>query len=564
MQGVFNVNWDEVLDPGIDEQTSNILTKGADKAPVRPRRERRRRGGDGEDGARGGDGDDEARGGEDKGEPAKGSKGEREPASGDDTGKKRGSGSDTESVHSEDDDDQPPPPRRRRRPPEEVLDPKPADLSFTMRHVEQTVTVFVMPGRFELQKGKFGHYIKPFVVNRANTCQPFPLPAIPEGLKNDVILPGFPGYPWPPEKILQDMESAPDRQQYWNQLPEWSNNNLKTRINFPQNLTLANSHPTDDIPYLFSIRSGHVAAAWRPCANLDDATADPNMVPDVDYCREGVHFISANSPLDDPSPYYEIGHDNLKEVLQEAEELDYEFAKRIQGLVGASQDFTWACLDPDFVPSDRALLLSEFTKTFTGDFLSSAKGDANPRSVATEQLQQHRAFSQEWVRKHYKNLTPAVTSPAEALVMEFYPQLTKRMPAQGKLTPAQLSRYFMRHPKFSPAFAHVLQYYMQHLDNGRGGRNPSYKQVTQTGVMRALQFRTFVEHLERERQLMAVLYLFNQNHLQHLSNPYLVDWHYVVGKLPEVHRHYPRSGEVFLGGGKRRWEAGEPPWLYTR
>lgn len=518
MQGVFNVNWDDVLEPGVDEKTSKLFHKGNAKT-LNGRR--KKRGGGGSD-----------------------------AGSGSESGSESGSSSAS------------PPRRRRRRPePEDAPEPRPPDLRILLKHEERQMDLFIVPGRLALRPGKLGHYTAPFTVSKDNLCAPFPEP---EATPNDVIYPGTPGYPWPPESILQGMLDDSDKAGYFTGLLEWSNNRLKDKINIADNIRLLNTSIGDELQCLFSIRSTNVTSDWKMHLNQEDTYADHNMPPDPTYSKDGHHYISARCPLDGPTNYHEIGVQTLKPILQDAEELDYEFSKKIQGLIGASQDHVWACLDPDFVPSDRALMLSEFSKSFISDFLGNAKGDPDARSVATEQLQQHKAFAQEWVRKHYKTLTPTVTSPAEALVMDLYPQLKTRMPREGRLSPTQLARFFMRHPKFSPAFAQALQHYMQFLDNARGGRNPSYKQVTQTGTMRALQFKAFTEHLERERTFMAGVYRENVNPGQILTNIYLVDWHHVVGKLPEVHRHYPRSGEVFLGGGKRRWEAGRPPWMYSR
>ena len=72
--------------------------------------------------------------------------------------------------------------------------------------------------------------------------------------------------------------------------------------------------------------------------------------------------------------------------------------------------------------------------------------------------------TQEWVHKHYRAITPLVTSAAEALVLEFYSSVKPRMRHDFYMSVKQYARYLMRHNSLSRGFAVCLQYYMTSID----------------------------------------------------------------------------------------------------
>ena len=91
---------------------------------------------------------------------------------------------------------------------------------------------------------------------------------------------------------------------------------------------------------------------------------------------------------------------------------------------------------------------------------------------------------QEWVHKHYKNLTPLVTSAADALVSEFYQTVQVRMHEGWRLSVSQFARLLMRHPELSQHFGVCLQSYMTSVDQSRPGRNASYKVMNVATIAR--------------------------------------------------------------------------------
>ena len=69
---------------------------------------------------------------------------------------------------------------------------------------------------------------------------------------------------------------------------------------------------------------------------------------------------------------------------------------------------------------DRSMLLNLFIEEYSGDFFKNAPWTQHDdiSTVVDELLDQHKTFAQEWVRKHYKNITPMVFSPADTIVQD--------------------------------------------------------------------------------------------------------------------------------------------------
>jgi hypothetical protein len=293
---------------------------------------------------------------------------------------------------------------------------------------------------------------------------------------------------------------------------------------------------------------------------------DPSLPPNPGACRPGVDFVACPSPLDSPK-YYEVGSDYLKRALEDGEALDFEFAKRMQGLLGVAQDAVWACLDPNFNPADRAGALERFSAGYTATFYKTVawQDQQDPRAVATEALQQHKAFCEEWVHKHYRTLTPLVTAAAEALVADFYQSVRPRMKEEWALDVQQYARLLMRHPTLSQYFALCLQSYMTSLDQARPGRNSSYKVMNTATMLRFQSFKRFVKELESRASELARLYEEFEGLRGFHFHPYLVDWYSIAGQLPEAHRFFARPQDNMLLKRLRNPQgAGRAPWLVGR
>lgn len=155
-----------------------------------------------------------------------------------------------------------------------------------------------------------------------------------------------------------------------------------------------------------------------------------------------------------------------------------------------------------------------------------------------------------------------MTSAAETLVSEFYDDIKARMGGHP-LTVGQYARLLMRHQRLAPYLANCLQYYMVSLDQTRGGRNPSYKQMSSVSTAKFQSFKRFVKELEAHSADLATFYATLGHARVAFFHHYLVDWHAIAGQLPEAHRHFaPRLDNLALK--RRRNPRDGAPWAVGR
>lgn len=185
-------------------------------------------------------------------------------------------------------------------------------------------------------------------------------------------------------------------------------------------------------------------------------------------------------------------------------------------------------------------------------------------AVADEALQKHKAFCQAWVKRHYKTLTPAITGPAEALVSDYYSYMDHLFPTDWKPTRRELARVLMRYEETAAEFATCLHYYSTALEQTRGGRNASYKQMSMVSSARAVSHKRMGDLLGAKSAEIRLL--FQQLNIGHnkLLNKLIVDWHSILGQMPQVHRYFENS-TILQGLIKRARRQGPdpayvPPW----
>ena len=167
------------------------------------------------------------------------------------------------------------------------------------------------------------------------------------------------------------------------------------------------------------------------------------------------------------------------------------------------------------------------------------------------------------MHKHYKGLMPIITSAAEAVVSDFYESVKERMHPDFVLSMRQFARLLMRHEGLSPHFANCLEHYMTSLDQTRGGRNPSYKQMSSVSTARFQSFKRFVGEFEALAGELSDFYRDAANEHAFFFHRYLVDWHGIAGQLPDVHRHFaPKIDNMALR--RRRNPQDEEPWRVGR
>jgi hypothetical protein len=297
---------------------------------------------------------------------------------------------------------------------------------------------------------------------------------------------------------------------------------------------------------------------------------DTLLVPDPTYCIPYVHYTTPT--LAQANPYREVGLERLKEALESAEALDLAFARRMEGLGNVAPQACWDCLDPDYDPSDRQAVMDQFMAKYLGRFYNGIDPELGPATslVSDEVLHKHKAFCQAWVKKHYKTLTPAITAPAESLAAEFYPYIEPWFEPNRKLTHAELARVLMRFEPTAAEFATCLHYYSTSLEQARGGRNASYKQMSTVSTNRAITHKRFGDLLANKMiELRVVFHKLGMTPQNRYFDPLIVDWHAILGQMPETHRFFRNDSLVqgLLRQAPRRNGADGahvPPWRTMR
>lgn len=323
------------------------------------------------------------------------------------------------------------------------------------------------------------------------------------------------------------------------------------------------AHPYGEVPE--NANSVPVRYGFPGCSRDDTDTAPR---PDGKKCMEGRDFVSADFRPEN-ARYWEVGLTQVRRILERAETLDLAFARRMEGFGTVARAVVWDCLDPDYDAGDREAVMAQFMSKYLERFYARQDPGNRPGAskVSEEALQKHKAFCKAWTQKHYRTLTPAVTSPAEALASDFYAHLEPYMlPADYKLTPMELARLFMRHPAFAPEFAQALHFYAGSLEQSRGARNASYKQMRQTDAARIASYKRFGALLEERAEDLKAALLELCTEQAYYLHPWTVDWYDILGQMPPVHRYFDEA-PLFQGVSSRMTgDDGDllPPWLVSR
>ena len=292
-------------------------------------------------------------------------------------------------------------------------------------------------------------------------------------------------------------------------------------------------------------------------------------LPDMEWCKEGRDFVCARYTNDSP-PYWEVGLAHLRAILERAEALDLVFARRMEGFGTVARAVVWDCLDPDYDAGDREAVMTQFMSKYLERFYTRQDPGNTPGAskVSEEALQKHKAFCKAWTQKHYRTLTPAVTSPAEALASDFYAHIEPYMlPNEYKLSTMELARLFMRHPVLAPEFAQALHFYTGNLEQSRGARNASYKQMRQTDAARIVSYKRFGALLESQWQTLHTAVRELCTPQAYYLHHWTIDWYDILGQMPPVHRYFDESASFHRGDAARMTgDDGDilPPWLVAR
>lgn len=281
--------------------------------------------------------------------------------------------------------------------------------------------------------------------------------------------------------------------------------------------------------------------------------------PDPWYCTLDVHFVV-------PAPtHLQIGRVTLQRILETAQDLDLRFARRMEGLSNVASSVVWDCLDPSYNPADRQAVMDVFLAKYLQRFFAQVGLMSNPsvQQTVAEGVRRHKEFCKEWVKQHHRALTPYVTGPAEVLANTFYQNMPlNRTGARTLLSCPEMARLFMRHEATSVEFASCLQYFVASIDQTRGARNASYKQMNMATFARNQGMRTFGDTLARALPLMRPLFeAFRDNLQAQCLSEYTVDWHDILAQIPYAHPAFDEGAAFGMDPAREaQHRPGDPPW----
>lgn len=282
----------------------------------------------------------------------------------------------------------------------------------------------------------------------------------------------------------------------------------------------------------YTIDNGNIKSAYPEKAVL----ARPNLEPNHGWCTGasicGIDYVTP----DEGDKYMEIGQYRLMQLCEEAERNDFTMAQTIQGLLGVSQNMVWACLDPDYNPLDRIPLYKEIlTHRISHKLTMPTK-----RNIELALLE-HKRFCKTWVWKHFRNLTPMVSSAAMVLVrkcMQVIPREYHHIGAMG------LARILWRNERTSSLFHECVYHQICSNDTTKNGRNPSYKQMNSISNLYAQSYYQLIREL-RKIPWRQVSSLDPASWKSYTFHPDIIDWYDIVRQFPEIHQHF-REPDVFI------------------
>ena len=293
----------------------------------------------------------------------------------------------------------------------------------------------------------------------------------------------------------------------------------------------------------------------------DNAPNDPK--PSSTYAIQGRDYVV---PMRGAQEYLEISHMALRKLLEKSESMDYRFAKRMEGFQNVASNVVWECIDPDFNPADRQAVMNQFMSKYLDRFYTRIDpgNDPDVRDVSAEALHKHKSFCQEWVIKHYKTITPVVTSSAENLAGNFYPYFESFADPAHLPTRMDLARILMRHESFAAQFASTLYYCITTLDHTRGGRNANITQMRNSAMAKQAEYNRLDAQIASHGQVISDIFT-NFRDFRTKFNPLVVDWYGILGQMPQVHRYFDDIPTLATATASTRTGRPQvPPWKYGK
>lgn len=281
------------------------------------------------------------------------------------------------------------------------------------------------------------------------------------------------------------------------------------------------------------VRDDAAAGALKPALDAMQDKGDPYVL------QPGRHV-----QMPDPGRVFTIGEGRLRYVGERAENLDYKFALRMQGLQNATLKAVWVCSDPDLGGDRRDDLAKAFSELFIRDFLSfktlnPTGNEGGPRVDAAlrEAVHLFNEMTSAWVDSHRHGLSPQIMASAESLVGLFFRTGLRQFADRG-YTWGEVARFLMRDPRFAPHFGLCLHYYMTKMEQDRGGRNASYKAMFNAAAGNLMALNAMNAFLTQNREQLDAVANQSGDEMQRMFHISFVDWYGVVVQLHPQRKLY--------------------------
>lgn len=185
--------------------------------------------------------------------------------------------------------------------------------------------------------------------------------------------------------------------------------------------------------------------------------------------------------------FYSIGQNFIMKIVEKAEQADFHFAQKMQGLQGCTQEHVWHSIDNPGTWGDRGLFMKNFIETYIQRFYSDYPGseENEPDKVIAASVSMYEKLARHWNIFHYKQLSPKITANAESLVNMFWDKFKNLQVSQRELV-----FFLMRDNKTNVPFAACLNVYITKMEQDRGSRNTSYKSMNSTAALNMWQIKT--------------------------------------------------------------------------
>lgn len=257
------------------------------------------------------------------------------------------------------------------------------------------------------------------------------------------------------------------------------------------------------------------------------AYVDMDPEPDRDFARLHLDFEKTKGTD------FKVGFDFIKARLDRAEDCEYKFALRMQGLLNCGLNAVWTCTEFGFDNADRSHIMEQFLQKYIGRFLAQVGQKAeemDPDKIVREALQMHSRFSAGWTKEHKKGLSPTLDACSEALVGHFCDGPLRFLVEAG-LTRKEIARFLRRDESLSAQFGMCLHFFMVKLEQDKNGRNANYKSMFNSTTSQLLHMRALGDFLKSKAPHMATtLASLNTPDLRRF-HPLTMDWYYVVSQL---------------------------------